>query len=118
MVNRGEFDGDLWADMVDDTWSVYFNVKDYYVEDQYLQLYIPFDTFAKACKLVKSAYATESNDYTGYHNYMKYWAHNGGFNWICDTSEYKGKTDGMVKVTNTYMATYWWKNWKEGQHPL
>ena len=99
-------------------YNVWFEVKEYEVDDQYLQLYIPYDTFAKACKLVKSVYATESNDYTGYHNYMKYWAHYGDWNWICDTTEYSGSTEGMVKVINTYMATYWWKNWTEGQHPI
>lgn len=85
------------------------NIK---ASNQYLQLYVPYTNFEKACKIIKSLYS-KSNDYKGYFNYMKYWAKNGGPSWICvypSNNEYDGPTTGLTKVTKTFMVTNFWDN--------
>lgn len=96
---RGELDGDLCPD------------------DNYIQLYVPYDYFAKACQMIKSVYSKE-NGYKGYHNYMAYWARNGKPTWICDFSEYGGYNGNMTKVKKTYAAVDWWDAYTTGQSPL
>jgi len=85
--------------------------------DQYVQLYVPYEYFEQACKMIKSVYS-ESNGYAGYFNYMKYWAKNGNYNWICNQSEYAGSTSGMVIVKNTYTVTNFWNNYDGTKSPV
>lgn len=91
--------------------------------ETYAQLYVPFDYFKTACRFIKSLY-NESNGYAGYHNYMKYWARNGQWNWICNTEEYSGtiyNPDGMTAfrfVNNTYNVKTFWDNYKGTTHAL
>ncbi|MCQ2381902.1 MAG: hypothetical protein MJ054_01215, partial [Clostridia bacterium] len=86
-------------------------------EHQYAQLYVPYAYFEKACKMIKSVYSA-SNGYAGYHNYMKYWARNGDYYWICDYSEYPGKPDGTEQVKYTYLVTNFWNNYNGEKSPL
>ena len=88
----------------------------------YAQLYIPYDYFKSACKAIKDQYSA-SNDYAGYHNYMKYWARNGEYYWICDFSEYKGTLNDevmkdIVKVNKTYLVKSFWDNYNGTLSPI
>ncbi|MBR1403324.1 MAG: hypothetical protein IJ558_04035 [Treponema sp.] len=68
--------------------------------------------------MIKSYYS-ESNDYAGYFNYMKYWARNGDYNWICDTSEWAGTYQDDIKVVaKTYKVKSFWDNFNGEQTPL
>ena len=92
--------------------EVKLNSKMYTVTNQYTQLYIPYTNFAQACQLIKSAYSN-TPDFKGYFNYMKYWAKHGDPDWICvypSNNEYDGPLDGKEKVTNTYLATAFWNS--------
>ncbi len=97
------------------------NVSDGHMEqyprDEYAQLYIPYDYFEKACKMIKSVYS-KNNDYIGYKNYMKYWAKNGNPDWICNTEEYAGPTSGKSIVKNTYLVTNYWNYYDGKKSPL
>lgn len=92
--------------------EVKLDSKMYTVTNQYTQLYIPYTNFAQACQLIKSAYSN-TPDFKGYFNYMKYWAKHGDPNWICvypSNNEYDGPLDGKEKVSNTYLATAFWNS--------
>ncbi|MBS7401144.1 MAG: hypothetical protein KIG16_01360 [Eubacteriales bacterium] len=82
--------------------------------NEYAQLYIPYDYFEAACKIIKSSYS-ESNGFAGYHNYMKYWARNGLVDWICNpdpsSAAYTGETTGMTVVNNTYLQSNFWNSY-------
>lgn len=56
----------------------------------YAQTYISFDTFKQAAKKIFSLYQENPK---GYENFMRYWAHNGEYNWIGNTDEYSGETN-------------------------
>ena len=77
----------------------------------YNQLYIPYDTFKRACQQIKASY-TQSGKEKGYANYMKYWARNGSFSDICDLTAYPYPTTigahGYRLINNTYLATDFW----------
>lgn len=88
-----------------------------YPRDEYVQLYVPYDYFEKACKMIKSVYSSDNN-YVGYHNYMKYWARNGGPDWICNTEEYAGYTGDKVVVKNTYLVTNFWNYYDGTKSPV
>ncbi len=83
---------------------------------QYAQLYIPYDYFEAACKMIKSVYS-ETNGYAGYHQYMKYWARNGQYFWICDQSAFPGELDKYKKVNNVYTVTKFWDNYNGTLNP-
>lgn len=59
-----------------------------------------------------------SNGYVGYHNYMKYWAKNGEYNWICNTSEYTGPQTSVKIVEKTYMVKSFWTKYDGTTSPL
>jgi len=81
----------------------------------YAQLYVPYDVFKWACQTIKSQFP----DSAGYKNYMKFWARNGAYNWICDTSEYDGPMDDeFVKVQYTYRAHNFWTNYDGTLSPV
>ena len=86
----------------------------YSESNSYVQLYIPYSYFERACQIIKSVYDTNP---VGYTNYMKFWAKNGEYNWICNTSEYAGLSDDVETVKKTYLATDFWINYK-GQSPV
>ena len=91
----------------------------YSESNSYVQLYIPYDYFKAACQAIKVEYA---NHPEGYRNYMKYWARNGQYNWICNTTEYSGPLnnpngDDMVLVKNTYLITSFWINFDGSRRP-
>ncbi len=86
-------------------------------EKEYAQLYIPFDYFKRACQQIKSVYSS-TNGYAGYFNYMKFWARNGGYNWICDFSEYDGPRTGVHEVSKTYLETAFWNSYDGTKTPL
>ncbi|MBR4418891.1 MAG: hypothetical protein IKT33_02695, partial [Clostridia bacterium] len=81
----------------------------------YAQLYVPYDVFKWACQTIKSQFP----DSAGYKNYMKFWARNGAYNWICDTSEYDGPMgDEFVKVQYTYRAHNFWTHYDGTLSPV
>lgn len=84
---------------------------------KYAQLYVPYDYFKRACQAIKSVYSS-ANGYKGYFNYMKFWAKNGAYNWICDFSEYDGKKDGVKEVRYTYLETAFWNEYDGKTSPL
>ena len=89
---------------------------------KYLQLYISFDTFKEACQRIKVQYSDDP-DYNGYHNYMKYWARNGEWNWICHytdgQNEYDWVDDGqLTKVDKTYLINDFWNEYDGSKSPL
>ena len=86
--------------------------------NNYNQLYVPYNTFKSACQQIKSVYSAKPE---GYFNYMKYWARNGDYRWICDITDYPIKpseTSGWKIVNNTYMAANFWYNYKGTQDPV
>ena len=86
--------------------------------NNYNQLYVPYNTFKSACQQIKSVYSAKPE---GYFNYMKYWARNGDYRWICDINDYPIKpseTSGWKIVNNTYMAANFWYNYKGTQDPV
>lgn len=94
------------------------SLNDGSVTDEYVQLYIPYEYFSDACKLIKSIY---NEGEKGYKNYMSYWARNGEYNWICDTSEYPGtipENSDVKLVKNTYLVKTFWNNYKGETSPL
>lgn len=84
---------------------------------KYAQLYVPYDYFKRACQAIKSVYSS-ANGYKGYFNYMKFWAKNGAYNWICDFSEYDGVREGVEEVKYTYLETAFWNNYDGKTSPL
>ena len=85
--------------------------------EAYAQLYISFNDFKAACQKIKSVY---SDNYDGYTNYMKFWARNGEYYWICNKDAHDEgsvaalKTqDGKsyVEIKKTYEATDFWCNY-------
>ncbi len=96
-----------------------YTIKDV-PEKKYAQLYIPYDYFEKACKMIKSVYS-ETNGYAGYFNYMKYWAKNGQADWICNFQEFydgEGERDGVTEVKKTYLVTNFWNNYDGTKSPV
>lgn len=85
--------------------------------NKYSQLYVPYDYFKRACQTIKSVYSSV-NGYEGYFRYMKFWAKNGAYDWICDFSEYDGKRTGVKKVKYTYLETAFWNNYDGTTSPL
>jgi len=85
----------------------------------YAQLYIPYAYFETACTLIKSVYSA-TNNYAGYHNYMKYWARNGSWNQICtyQDPEYKGLDKGFDIVQHDYNSIDFWNNYDGTKSPL
>ncbi|MBE6361322.1 MAG: hypothetical protein E7059_07720 [Treponema bryantii] len=59
-----------------------------------------------------------SNNYAGYFNYMKFWAKNGDFDWICDFSEHNSPADDVYTVSKTYLETAYWNNYDGSSLPL
>lgn len=49
---------------------------------------------------------------------MKYWARNGSYDWICDTSEYAGYTGDVTLVNNTYLVTGFWNRFDGTRSPV
>ena len=50
---------------------------------------------------------------------MKFWAKNGAYNWICDTSEYDGPmTDEFEKVQFNFWARDFWTKYDGTLSPL
>jgi len=84
---------------------------------EYAQLYVPFDYFKRACQQIKSVYSP-INGYEGYFNYMKFWARNGDYNWICDFTEYNGPKYGVYEVSKTYLETAFWNSYDGTKSPL
>ena len=84
---------------------------------RYTQLYIPYDYFKQACRQIKSVYSA-SNNYAGYFNYMKFWAKNGDFDWICDFSEHNSPAKDVYTVSKTYLETAYWNNYDGKSLPL
>lgn len=86
---------------------------------KYAQLYVPYDYFKRACQAIKSVYSS-ANGYKGYFNYMKFWAKNGAYNWICDFSEYDNPYDdyNIKPVKYTYLETAFWNNYDGKTSPL
>ena len=84
--------------------------------NKYSQLYVPYDYFKRACQTIKSVYSSV-NGYEGYFRYMKFWAKNGAYDWICDFSEYGGDRTGVKEVKYTYLETAFWNNY-HGDSPL
>ena len=70
-------------------------------------------------KPLKSVYLS-TNGYKGYFNYMKFWAKNGAYNWICDFSEYDNPYDdyNIKPVKYTYLETAFWNNYDGKTSPL
>lgn len=78
----------------------------------YTQLYVPYDYFKRACKMIQSVYS-ESNQYAGYHNFMHYWATNGDWNWInftTESNEFDNNEKDLVQVNYTYLSANFWNN--------
>ena len=49
-------------------------------------------------------------------NYMKYWARNGEWNWICNREEYNGGLQNsgypdFVEITKTFDVTGYWDSY-------
>lgn len=82
----------------------------------YTQLYVPYDYFKQACKMIQSVYS-ESNQYADYHNFMHYWAMNGDWNWINFTTEDSPSLDGMKQVNYTYLSANFWNNFDPRPEP-
>ncbi|MBO4726205.1 MAG: hypothetical protein J5598_01220, partial [Clostridia bacterium] len=84
-------------------------------DKQYVQLYVPFDVFEEACKLIKSRYGKSE----GYNNFMKYWARNGNYNWISDYSEYPGGIfDGTHEVIHPWNSSNFWNTYDGTISPI
>lgn len=67
--------------------------------------------------------AISSNGYVSYHNYIKYWAKNGQYNWICNTSEYSGSMynligEDMELVQKTYLVKSFWNQYNGTTSPV
>ncbi len=92
-------------------------------ENKYAQLYIPFDTFEEACTRIKRVFSDDP-EFKGYHNYMKFWARNGDWNWIsfyqgANEYDYKEATaTGIQKVEHTYESITFWTNYDGTKSPL
>lgn len=95
------------------------------ISSDYAQLYIPYEVFEQAVKKIKAAYS-DTNDYAGFKNYMKYWARNGAWNWIANTEEsntplYIDASDdskSQKRVKYTYLETKFWDEFNGTQSPL
>ncbi len=77
-----------------------------------VKILIPYDYFKRACQTIKSVYSSV-NGYEGYFRYMKFWAKNGAYDWICDFSEY-----GVKEVKYTYLETTFWNEYDGKTSPL
>ena len=85
------------------------------VNNQYAQLYIPYNTFKSACQQIKTNYGEQQ----GYFNYMKFWAKNGDYRWICDTTAYPyAPKEPWQVVNNTYLSTNFWNHYDGTKNPV
>ena len=85
-------------------------------EYEYVQLYIPYNTFKSACQQIKTNYGEQQ----GYFKYMKFWAKNGDYRWICDTTAYPYAPtgEGWQVVNNTYLSTNFWNHYDGTKNPV
>ncbi|MBO5100058.1 MAG: hypothetical protein J6B63_01990 [Treponema sp.] len=87
----------------------------YRVNNNYAQLYIPYETFKAACRQIKTVYSANP---VGYFNYMRYWAKNGNHTQICNYTENAGDPYGTTRVINTYLVSNFWNSYDGTKDPV
>lgn len=58
------------------------------------------------------------NNYIGYHNFMKFWAKNGEYNWIANTQESSFQLSDVKIVSKTYLDKTFWNEYDGTKNPL
>lgn len=58
------------------------------------------------------------NNYIGYHNFMKFWAKNGQYNWIANTQESSFQLSDVKIVSKTYLDKTFWNEYDGTKNPL
>lgn len=58
------------------------------------------------------------NNYIGYHNFMKFWAKNGEWDWIANTQESSFQLNDVKIVSKTYLDKTFWNEYDGTKNPL
>lgn len=106
---------DYWIPLDETDKPIGLDTRKYIVNNNYAQLYIPYETFKAACRQIKTVYS--ANPF-GYFNYMRYWAKNGNHTQICNYTENAGDTYGTTRVINTYLVSNFWNSYDGTKDPV
>ena len=106
---------DYWIPLDETDKPINLDTRKYIVNNNYAQLYIPYETFKAACRQIKTVYSANP---VGYFNYMRYWARNGNHTQICNYTENAGDPYGTTRVINTYLVSNFWNSYDGTKDPV